>query len=59
MGYGQIQLLAQMITKAQSVDPAVVSQTFQTLTNPGDLQALNGPAYVSGLGDLRDQLPLS
>ena len=48
VGYGQILLLAQMITKAQSVDPAKVAETFATLTNPGDLQALNGPAYVSG-----------
>ncbi|HLA80682.1 MAG TPA: ABC transporter substrate-binding protein [Thermoleophilia bacterium] len=49
VGYGQIVLLAQMIAKAQSVDPAVVEKTFQTLTNPGDLQALNGPAYAGGL----------
>ena len=48
VGYGQIELLAQMITKAQSVDPAKVAETFATLTNPGDLQSLNGPAYVSG-----------
>ncbi len=49
MGYGQILLLAQMIAKAQSIDPATVSKTFQTLTNPGDLQALYGPAYASGI----------
>jgi branched-chain amino acid transport system substrate-binding protein len=48
VGYGQILLLAQMITKAQSVDPVKVAETFATLTNPGDLQSLNGPAYVSG-----------
>jgi branched-chain amino acid transport system substrate-binding protein len=48
VGYGQIMLLTQMITKAQSVDPAKVAETFATLTNPGDLQSLNGPAYVSG-----------
>jgi branched-chain amino acid transport system substrate-binding protein len=48
VGYGQILLLAQMLTKAQSIDPTAVVQTFQTLTTPGDLQALNGPAYVSG-----------
>jgi branched-chain amino acid transport system substrate-binding protein len=48
VGYGQILLLAQMITKAQSVDPAKVAETFATLTKPGDLQSLNGPAYVSG-----------
>jgi branched-chain amino acid transport system substrate-binding protein len=49
VGYGQILLLAQMIAKAQSVDPMEVSKTFQTLTNPGDLQALYGPAYASGI----------
>jgi branched-chain amino acid transport system substrate-binding protein len=48
VGYGQILLLDQMITKAQSVDPPQVAATFATLTNSGDLQALNGPAYVSG-----------
>ena len=26
-----------------------VAKTFQTLTNPGDLQALYGPAYASGI----------
>jgi branched-chain amino acid transport system substrate-binding protein len=46
--YGQIMLLVQMMQKANSVDPAKVAETFATLTNPGDLQALNGPAYVSG-----------
>jgi ABC-type branched-subunit amino acid transport system substrate-binding protein len=49
VGYGQVLLLAQMIAKAQSVDPMEVSKTFQTLTNPGDLQALYGPAYASGI----------
>ncbi len=49
VGYGQILLLAQMIAKAQSVDPTEVSKTFQTLTNPGDLQALYGPAYAAGI----------
>jgi branched-chain amino acid transport system substrate-binding protein len=49
VGYGQILLLTQMIEKAQSVDPAKVAETFATLTNPGDLQALYGPAYVSGM----------
>lgn len=49
VGYGQILLLAQMIAKAQSVDPMEVSKTFQTLNNAGDLQALYGPAYSSGV----------
>jgi branched-chain amino acid transport system substrate-binding protein len=49
VGYGQILLLAQMIEKAQSVDPAEVSKTFQTLNKPGDLLALYGPAYSSGI----------
>jgi ABC-type branched-subunit amino acid transport system substrate-binding protein len=48
VGYGQIMLLVQMIQKAGSVEPAKVAETFATLTNPGDLQALNGPAYVGG-----------
>jgi len=48
VGYGQLMLLKQMIEKAQSIDPAKVAATFATLTHPGDLQSLNGPAYVSG-----------
>jgi ABC-type branched-subunit amino acid transport system substrate-binding protein len=48
VGYGQIMLLAQMITKAQSIDPVKVAETSVTLTNPGDVEALYGPAYFSG-----------
>ncbi len=49
VGYGQVLLLAQMIEKAQSIDPMEVSKIFQTLNKPGDLQALYGPAYSSGI----------
>jgi branched-chain amino acid transport system substrate-binding protein len=47
--YDQAVLLTQMIEKAQSVDPQVVMDTFETLTTPGDLKSVFGDAYVGGL----------
>jgi hypothetical protein len=47
--YDQAMLLVQMIEAAQSIDPAVVEATFETLTNPGDLQSIYGPSYAGGL----------
>lgn len=48
IAYDQALLLVQMIEKAQSVDPATVEATFETLTNPGDLVSIYGPAYAGG-----------
>jgi hypothetical protein len=42
-------LLAQLLEKAQSLDPQTVQDTFETLTEPGSLQSIFGPAYVGGL----------
>jgi branched-chain amino acid transport system substrate-binding protein len=47
--YDQAMLLVQMIQKAQSIDPMDVQKTFETLTNPGDLQSIFGPAHAGGL----------
>jgi len=49
LAYDQAMLLTQMIEKAQSIDPTVVESTFETLTNPGDLESIFGPAYAGGL----------
>jgi branched-chain amino acid transport system substrate-binding protein len=49
LAYDQAKLLVQMIEKAQSIDPAEVEKTFETLTNPGDLQSIFGPAFAGGL----------
>jgi branched-chain amino acid transport system substrate-binding protein len=48
LAYDQAMLLVQMIQKAQSIDPQVVEKTFETLTNPGDLQSIFGPAHAGG-----------
>jgi branched-chain amino acid transport system substrate-binding protein len=48
LAYDQAMLLVQMIEKAQSIDPQVVEKTFETLTNPGDLQSIFGPAHAGG-----------
>lgn len=45
----QLLLLAQMLEKAQSIEPQAVQDKFETLTNPGDLQSIFGPAYAGGL----------
>jgi branched-chain amino acid transport system substrate-binding protein len=42
-------LLAQLLEEAQSLDPQTVQDTFETLTEPGSLQSVFGPAYVGGL----------
>jgi branched-chain amino acid transport system substrate-binding protein len=47
--YDQVMLLAQVLVKAQSVDPQTVQDTFETLTVPGSLQSVFGSAYVGGL----------
>jgi branched-chain amino acid transport system substrate-binding protein len=47
--YDQIMLMAQVMEKAQSLDPQEVMNTFETLTEPGDLQSVFGPAHVGGL----------
>jgi branched-chain amino acid transport system substrate-binding protein len=47
--YDQVMLLAQMMVKAQSVDPQKVQDTFETLTAPGSLHSIFGSAYAGGL----------
>jgi branched-chain amino acid transport system substrate-binding protein len=47
--YDTMMLLAQAIEKAQSTDPQTVQDVFETLTEPGSLQSIYGPAYVGGL----------
>ena len=42
-------ILAQVIEKAQSVDPQAVLSTFETLSQPGSLQSVFGEARVGGL----------
>jgi ABC-type branched-subunit amino acid transport system substrate-binding protein len=42
-------LLAQLLEKAESIDPQTVLDVFETLTTPGSLQSVFGPAYVGGL----------
>jgi len=37
------------MVKAQSVDPQIVQDTFEILTEPGDLQSIFGQAYVGGM----------
>jgi branched-chain amino acid transport system substrate-binding protein len=49
VGYNGLWVLLQAIEKAQSVDPQVVYEKYQTLTNAGDLKTLWGDAYVGGL----------
>jgi branched-chain amino acid transport system substrate-binding protein len=49
VGYDQIFMLAQIISKAQSLDPATVVATFESLTNPGDIESIYGAAHVGGL----------
>lgn len=45
----QVLLVAQLLEKAQSTDPKAVVAKLETLTNPGDLQSVYGPAYAGGL----------
>jgi len=42
-------ILAQVIEKAQSVDPQAVLSTFETLSQPGSLKSVFGEARVGGL----------
>lgn len=47
--YDTMSLFLQLVEKAQSVDPQKVQDTFETLTKPGSLQSIFGPAHVGGL----------
>jgi hypothetical protein len=47
--YDQAVLLPQIIEKAQSANPQLVMDTFETLTTPGDLKSVFDDAYVGGL----------
>ena len=49
MAWDAVWTLAQGIEKAQSIDPEVVLQTLETMTEPGSLQTLEGPAHMGGL----------
>ena len=40
--------LAQAIERAKSIDPQVVLKAFETMTEPGSIQTLFGPAYMGG-----------
>jgi len=42
-------ILAQVIEKAQSLDPQAVLSTFETLSQPGSLQSVFGQGHVGGL----------
>ena len=42
-------ILAQAMVKAQSIDPAKVMATLETMTKPGDLQVNFGAAYMDGM----------
>jgi hypothetical protein len=41
--------MVQAMQKAQSVDPLKVFETFETMTNPGDVQTCFGPARMGGM----------
>ncbi len=49
VGYNGLWVMLQAFEKAQSVDPRVVFETYQTLTTTGDLKTLWGDAFVGGL----------
>ena len=50
VGYNGLWVLTQAIEKAQSVDPQVVYEEYQKMTEPGTFQTLWGDgAYVGGL----------
>lgn len=50
VGYNGLWVLLQAIEKAQSVDPQVVYEAYQKMTEPGSLQTLWGDgAYVGGI----------
>jgi ABC-type branched-subunit amino acid transport system substrate-binding protein len=42
-------LLTQLLVKAQSLDPKTVQDKFETMTEPGSLTSIFGPAHVGGL----------
>ena len=46
--YDQAWAFVQVLEKAQSVDPKVVADTFDTLTKPGDIKSIFGDAYMGG-----------
>lgn len=48
MGYDSFWVLAQVIEKAQSLDPKTIMATFQGLTEKGDLKTCHGPAWMGG-----------
>ena len=47
--YDQVMILTQIMVKANSIDPQKVLDTFETLTAPGSLQSIFGPAHAGGL----------
>lgn len=51
-GYDVASLLAQTIEIAQSTDPQTIQDVFETLSTPGDLISIYGPAHVGGLETL-------
>jgi len=42
-------VMIQVMQKAGSIDAATVVKTMEGMTNPGDLQTLEGPGYIGGL----------
>jgi branched-chain amino acid transport system substrate-binding protein len=49
VNYDHMMMLFQILVKANSLEPQKVVDTFETLTEPGDVQSIFGPSYVGGL----------
>jgi branched-chain amino acid transport system substrate-binding protein len=47
--WDSVNCLVQLLEKAGSTDPQKLMETFETLTEPGSLQSIWGPAQVGGL----------
>jgi branched-chain amino acid transport system substrate-binding protein len=50
-GWEEASVLIQAMEKAQSVDPAKVLSALETMTKPGDIKNIYGPAHIGGLKD--------
>jgi branched-chain amino acid transport system substrate-binding protein len=48
MAWDEAWALAQAIEKAKSTDPRIVLKAFETMTEPGSIQTLYGPAHMGG-----------
>jgi branched-chain amino acid transport system substrate-binding protein len=52
MAWDEVWVLAQAIEKAQSLDPAVVLKTLESMSAPGSLKTTFGPGHMGGLKTL-------